>query len=210
MNTPLAVISSYSQMLRKEISPEDSRFKLLEKITKQTFRASEIVNNLLNFSRTSATEFSEVDIHQVITETLSLLEHQFKTARIRVERELRAECPVTFGNAGKLQQVFLNLFVNARDAMPEGGELRILTDALDSKIEILVQDTGVGIGRENIKKIYDPFFTTKAAGKGTGLGLSVSYGIVQEHGGGISVESKPGIGTSFRLEFPAVRKPVNV
>jgi len=210
VNTPLAVISSYSQMLRKEISPEDSRFKLLEKITKQTFRASEIVNNLLNFSRTSATEFSEVDIHQVITETLSLLEHQFKTARIRVERELRAECPVTFGNAGKLQQVFLNLFVNARDAMPEGGELRILTDALDSKIEILVQDTGVGIGRENIKKIYDPFFTTKAAGKGTGLGLSVSYGIVQEHGGGISVESKPGIGTSFRLEFPAVRKPVNV
>src|SRR4030095_881367 len=202
VNTPLAVISSYSQMLRKEISPEDSRFKLLEKITKQTFRASEIVNNLLNFSRTSATEFSDVDVHQVITETLSLLEHQFKTARIRVERELRAECPVTFGNAGKLQQVFLNLFVNARDAMPEGGELRILTDALDSKIEILVQDTGTGIGRENVKRIYDPFFTTKAAGKGTGLGLSVSYGIVQEHGGSISVESKPGIGTSFRLEFP--------
>jgi two-component system, NtrC family, sensor kinase len=102
------------------------------------------------------------------------------------------------------------LFVNARDAMPEGGELRILTDALDSKIEILVQDTGIGIGRENVKRIYDPFFTTKAAGKGTGLGLSVSYGIVQEHGGSISVESKPGIGTSFRLEFPVVRKPVNV
>src|SRR5438552_1043121 len=197
-------------MLRKQISPEDSRFKLLEKITKQTFRASEIVNNLLNFSRTNATEFAEVDIHQIINETVSLLEHQFKGARIRVERELRAEFPMAFGNAGKLQQVFLNLFVNARDAMPEGGELRILTDSMDSKIEILVQDTGVGIGRENIKKIYDPFFTTKAAGKGTGLGLSVSYGIVQEHGGNISVESKPGVGTSFRLELPLVRKPVNV
>jgi signal transduction histidine kinase len=210
VNTPLAVISSYSQMLRKEISPEDSRYRLLEKITKQTFRASEIVNSLLNFSRTSATEFNEIDIHQVISETLSLLEHQFKTARIHVERELRADCPMTYGNAGKLQQVFLNLFVNARDAMPSGGELRILTDSFDSKIEILVQDTGIGISRENVKKIYDPFFTTKAAGKGTGLGLSVSYGIIQEHAGNISVESKPGVGTSFKLELPLVRKPVNV
>src|SRR5262249_7945320 len=202
MNTPLAVISSYSQMLRKEIGPEDQRYKLLEKITRQTFRASEIVNNLLNFSRTNATEFGDVDIHQTINETLSLLEHQFKGARIRVERDLSADCPNTFGNAGKLQQVFLNLFLNARDAMADGGELRIRTEAADSKIEILVQDTGVGISRENIKKIYDPFFTTKAAGKGTGLGLSVSYGIVQEHGGNISVESKPGLGTTFKLELP--------
>lgn len=210
VNTPLAVISSYSQMLRKEISPEDQRFKLLEKITKQTFRASEIVNNLLNFSRTNATEFADVDIHQVITETLSLLEHQFKSARIRVERELLADYPVTFGNAGKLQQVFLNLFVNARDAMADGGELHIKTGIVDSKIEVSVRDTGVGISRENIKKIYDPFFTTKAAGKGTGLGLSVSYGIVQEHGGNISVESRPGLGTSFKLELPLVGKTVNV
>jgi PAS domain S-box-containing protein len=210
VNTPLAVISSYSQMLRKQITPEDSRYKLLEKITKQTFRASEIVNNLLNFSRTNATEFAEVDIHQVITETLSLLEHQFKGARVRVERELRADYPVAYGNAGKLQQVFLNLMVNARDAMPEGGELRIMTDAVDSKIEIIVQDTGIGISRENIQKIYDPFFTTKAAGKGTGLGLSVTYGIVQEHGGIITVDSRPGVGTSFKLELPLVRKSVNV
>jgi PAS domain S-box-containing protein len=210
VNTPLAVISSYSQMLRKEISPEDGRYKLLEKITKQTFRASEIVNNLLNFSRTNATEFAEVDIHQVITETLSLLEHQFKSARIRVERELHADYPITAGNAGKLQQVFLNLFVNARDAMAEGGQLLIRTETVDSKVEVVVQDTGSGISRENIKKIYDPFFTTKAAGKGTGLGLSVSYGIVQEHGGNISVESRPGSGTSFKLELPLVRKPVNV
>jgi two-component system, NtrC family, sensor kinase len=210
VNTPLAVISSYSQMLRKEISPEDSRYKLLEKITKQTFRASEIVNNLLNFSRTNATEFTDVDIHQVIRDTVALLEHQLKSGRIRIEQELRAEYPMTIGNAGKLQQVFLNLFVNARDAMPEGGELRIMTDTMNSKIEIVVQDSGVGISRENINKIYDPFFTTKAAGKGTGLGLSVSYGIVQEHGGTIAVESKPGVGTSFRLELPLVRKTVNV
>ncbi len=106
--------------------------------------------------------------------------------------------------------MFLNLFLNARDAMAAGGEIRIRTESGDSKIEVTVQDTGSGINRENIKKIYDPFFTTKAVGKGTGLGLSVSYGIVQEHGGSISVESKPGRGTAFKLELPLVRKTVNV
>src|SRR5262249_32230706 len=210
VNTPLAVISSYSQMLRKEIGPEDHRHKLLEKITKQTFRASEIVNGLLNFSRTTATEFLDVDVHQVILETLSLLDHQFRKAQIRIELNLEAESPVVFGNPGKLQQVFLNLFLNARDAMTDGGQLRIHTESMDPKIEITVQDTGTGISRENIKKIYDPFFTTKAVGKGTGLGLAVSYGIVQEHGGNISVESKLGHGTAFKLELPLVRKAVHV
>jgi two-component system NtrC family sensor kinase len=210
VNTPLAVISNYSQMLRKEIGPEDSRFKLLEKITKQTFRASEIVNSLLNFSRTTATEFAEVDLHLVINETLSLLEHQFRTAQIRVRCELDAEDPVIPGNAGKLQQVFMNLFLNARDAMTDGGEMYVCTKSVDSKMEITVRDSGSGISRENIKKIYDPFFTTKAVGKGTGLGLSVSYGIVQEHGGNISVDSGLGRGTSFKLELPLVRKTVNV
>src|SRR5258706_5278879 len=136
-------------MLRKQITPEDSRYKLLETIMKQTFRASEIVNNLLNFSRTNATEFTEVDLHQVIKDTTALLEHQLRSARIRVEHDFRADFPMTVGNAGKLQQVFLNLFVNARDAMPEGGEIRVITDTLNSKIEILVQDTGTGISREN-------------------------------------------------------------
>jgi PAS domain S-box-containing protein len=210
VNTPLAVISNYSQMLRKEISPEDRRHRLLDKITRQTFRASEIINSLLNFSRLNATEFTDVDVHLVINETLSLLDHQFRTARIVVERKLNVEYPVIFGNAGKLQQIFLNLFVNARDAMADGGRLEITTETQDSKIEVTVRDTGVGISNENIKKIYDPFFTTKAAGKGTGLGLSVSYGIVQEHGGNISVESVPGRGTSFKLEFSLARKPVNV
>jgi two-component system NtrC family sensor kinase len=164
----------------------------------------------LNFSRTNATEFTDVNLHTVITETLSLLEHQFKVARIRVDCDLAAEYPVTVGNAGKLQQVFLNLFVNAKDAMLDGGVLRVQTEIVDSKVEVIVQDSGMGISRENIKKIYDPFFTTKAAGKGTGLGLSVSYGIVQEHGGNISVDSRPGRGTSFKLELPLVRKAVNV
>jgi two-component system, NtrC family, sensor kinase len=210
VNTPLAVISSYSQMLRKQIPPADAGYKLLEKITAQTFRASEIVNNLLSFSRVNATEFALVNIHKVINETLSLLEHPLKTSQIRVTSNLLAEAPTVSGNAGKLQQVFLNLFLNARDAMPDGGVLDIRTATVDGRIEIVVTDSGAGISREHIKKIYDPFFTTKTAGKGTGLGLSVSYGIVQEHGGSISVESGVGQGTSFRLDFPLSRKVVNV
>jgi len=147
VNTPLAVISSYSQMLRKQIAAGDTGYKLLEKITAQTFRASEIVNNLLSFSRTNATEFSAVDIHKVIAETLSLLEHPLKTTRIRIHSELMAESPLVSGNAGKLQQVFLNLFLNARDAMPDGGTLNIRTAVVDGRIEIVVTDSGGGISR---------------------------------------------------------------
>jgi PAS domain S-box-containing protein len=210
VNTPLAVISSYSQMLRKQMPSGDPGYKLLEKITAQTFRASEIVNNLLSFSRMNAAEFSAVDIHKVIQETLSLLEHPLKTARITVRSDLAAATPSVTGNAGKLQQVFLNLFLNARDAMPGGGVLEVRTSLVDGRVEIAVTDSGVGISREHVKKIYDPFFTTKTAGKGTGLGLSVSYGIVQEHGGSISVESQLGRGTTFKLDFPLSRKVVHV
>ena len=210
VNTPLAVISSYSQLLRKQLSPNDERNKLMDTIIKQTFRASEIVNNLLSFSRTNATDFVELDAHQIVADTISMLDHQLSNAGIRVEREFGADVPLAFGNAGKLQQVFLNLFLNAKDAMADGGILRIRTDTEAAKLRIWIEDTGIGITSENVKKIYDPFFTTKEDGKGTGLGLSVSYGIIQEHGGSVSVESQPGKGTTFRLELPLARKPVNV
>jgi two-component system NtrC family sensor kinase len=214
VNTPLAVISSYAQMLAKQVQGDEKKSAVLEKITRQTFRASEIVNNLLNFSRTSGTEFSEVDINRVIVDTLSLLEHQFKTSRIRVEDELYSHLPTIQGNAGRLQQVFLNLFLNARDAMPEGGTLRIATSNGDG-VRVVVSDTGSGIAQEHIQRIYDPFFTTKTAGqngqkRGTGLGLSVTYGIIQEHAGKIHVESSPEQGTTFYLDFPMLRKAVNV
>jgi PAS domain S-box-containing protein len=210
VNTPLAVISSYSQLVRKQLSPDDERNRLMDRIIKQTFRASEIVNNLLSFSRTNATDFVELDVHQVITETLSLLEHQFRNSGVEIDRQLSAQAPLAFGNPGKMQQVFLNLFLNARDAMASGGRLRVRTDTAGSRLQVWVEDTGTGISQENIRKIYDPFFTTKERGKGTGLGLSVSYGIIQEHGGSITVESVRGQGTAFRLEFPLARKPVSV
>jgi signal transduction histidine kinase len=206
VNTPLAVISTYAQMLAKQVSEDDQKSKLLEKIAKQTFRASEIVNSLLNFSRTSPTEFVEVDINRVVRETLTLIEHQLQKAGVHVETKLAAALPPVKGNAGKLQQVFLNLFLNARDAMERGGILAVSTSADDAVARIEVADTGQGIHPENLARIYDPFFTTKGARKGTGLGLSVTYGIVREHGGTIEVESEPGVGTRFQVELPLVRK----
>ena len=214
VNTPLAVISSYTQMLAKQLQTDQQKAGLLEKITRQTFRASEIVNNLLNFSRTSGAEFADVDVNKIITDTLALLEHQFRTSRITVEDELTDHLPTIQGNTGRLQQVFLNLFLNAKDAMAGGGRLRVATSN-GNGVSVAVSDTGSGIAPEHIARIYDPFFTTKTTpqegrNRGTGLGLSVTYGIIQEHAGKIRVESRPGEGTTFYLDFPLTRKAVNV
>ncbi len=220
VNTPLAVISSYTQMLAKQLQSDPQKAAVLDKITKQTFRASEFVNNLLNFSRTTGTELTEISLNKVITDTLALLEHQFKVARIQVQTELNEKLPSILGNAGRLQQVFLNLFLNAKDAMSGGGVLSVATLNGDS-VSVRVSDTGSGIAQEHIDRIYDPFFTTKTSGaegqnRGTGLGLSVTYGIIQEHAGQIRVESRPGAGTTFTLDFPLIttttstRKAINV
>ncbi len=213
INTPLAVISSYAQMLSKQMRGDQRLGPVLEKITQQSFRASEIANGLLNFSRTSTTEFRETNLNQVIRDTLSLLEHQFKTAQIDVDMELAQDLPSINGNPGKLQQVFLNLLLNAKDAMPGGGRLRVST-LYNGHVEAMVSDSGSGIAPEHLKRIYDPFFTTKTMPKpgerrGTGLGLAVSYGIIQEHAGNIQVESAVGAGTTFHLEFPMLRKSVH-
>ena len=203
VNTPLAVISTYAQMLAKQVSGDEQKSKLLEKIAKQTFRASEIVNSLLNFSRTSPTEFVELDLNRVIRETASLVEHQFQNTGVKTMLTLGENLPIVRGNAGKLQQVFLNLFINARDAMPGGGILTVRTWAEGPFAHVEIADTGQGIPPEHLARIYDPFFTTKSAKKGTGLGLSITYGIVQEHKGIIEVDSSVGRGTRFRIEFPA-------
>jgi two-component system, NtrC family, sensor kinase len=214
VNTPLAVISSYTQMLAKQVRGDQRVAPLLDKITQQTFRASEIVNGLLNFSRTGAAEFTALDLNQIITETLKLLEHQFRASQVQLETSLEDDLPPILGNSGKLQQVFLNLFLNAKDAMAAGGTLRVATQA-NGHVAVDVSDTGSGIALEHVQRIYDPFFTTKSTvsegqRRGTGLGLAVSYGIIQEHAGKIQVESKLGSGTTFHLEFPMARKPAHV
>ncbi len=209
VNTPLAVISTYAQMLAKQVSGDEQKSRLLEKIAKQTFRASEIVNSLLNFSRTSPTAFDELDLNRVVHESLTLIQHQMEKAGLKVQLDLEEQLPFIKGNSGKLQQVFLNLFLNARDAMGPGGTLSVRTFQRGETVGVDVTDTGHGIEAENLTRIFDPFFTTKGVRKGTGLGLSVSYGIVREHSGVIEVESQPGEGTRFHLEFPAARKAVH-
>ena len=210
VNTPLAVISTYAQMLAKQVSGDLPKTALLEKIAKQTFRASEIVNSLLNFSRTGPTELTDLDLARVMREVLSLISHQLEQAHIVTRLELQADLPAIRGNSGKLQQVFLNLFLNARDAMESGGRLSIETWSENGTVRIDVRDTGIGMPPHVAQRVFDPFFTTKAAKKGTGLGLSVTYGIVEEHGGTIEVESHPGDGTIFRLMFPHARPGTTV
>ena len=214
VNTPLAVISSYTQMLSKQMSADPRLSPILDKITKQSFRASEIVNGLLNFSRTGSTEFATIDLHPVIRDTLTLVEHQLKTARIEVQLRFATQPALVHGNQGKLQQVMLNLLMNARDAMlrSERVQMVVATEVQPRKILLRIMDTGAGISPENLARIYDPFFTTKTQPrpgehKGTGLGLAVTYGIMQEHGGKIRVESQMESGTTFELEFPALVAP---
>ncbi|HEX8853102.1 MAG TPA: ATP-binding protein, partial [Pyrinomonadaceae bacterium] len=206
INTPLTGVSSYTQMLLGMLPETDPKHSLLQKIRRQTDRASGIVSNLLNFSRTGgATEFTEVDINRVLEDTLQLLEPQLRHSRIDLVRDYAEDLPTAFANAGKLQQVFTNLLLNARDAIPDSGRITLRTKGREEDGEVIIEvaDDGIGIAPENVARIYDPFFTTKGVGRGTGLGLAVSYGIVQEHSGHISVESAPGRGTSFRITLPA-------
>lgn len=205
VNTPLTGISSFTQMLLEGADPNDPRTRVLEKIERQTFRAAKIVNGLLNLSRPGAAtaERAPVDLNVVINDVLSLLEHQFRVGHVQVRRDLASPGPVVLGIEHKLQQVFLNLFLNARDAMPKGGWLSIATRLADGRAVAEIADTGGGIPSDQLPRIYDPFFTTKTIGQGTGLGLSVTYGIVREHEGAINCESQVGVGTRFTLSFPA-------
>ncbi|MEJ2010221.1 MAG: ATP-binding protein, partial [Acidobacteriota bacterium] len=210
VNTPLAVITSQLQMLMRQLPSGDPHSHVLDRVVKQGFRASEIINNLLKFSRVSGSEHVELELNKTIQETLSLVAPMLRSAKISVGTHLDPDSPTIHGNAGKLQQVFMNLIMYARDAMPYGGDLTVATTAVDSTVCVEICDNGVGISPEHLRKIFDPFFTTKTTNRGTGLGLAVSYGIIREHSGKIYVDSSVGRGASFRLEFPAARKPVNV
>jgi two-component system NtrC family sensor kinase len=206
VNTPLTGISSFTQMLLEGADQNDPRTALLEKIERQTFRAAKIVNGLLNLSRpgTSSNERIDVDLNAVITDVFSLLEHQFEVSNVKVRRELADEAIPVLGIEHQLQQVFLNLFLNARDAMPSGGWLSVVTRLEGGRAIAEIADTGSGIPSAHLARIYDPFFTTKSIGRGTGLGLSITYGIVREHDGTIHCDSAIGQGTRFTVALPLV------
>jgi len=204
VNTPLTGISSFTQMLLEGADPADQRTAILQKIERQTFRAAKIVNGLLNLSRQgmSVTERISVDLNAVIGDVCTLIEHQLELSKVKVRRDLSPDAVIVSGLEHQLQQVFLNLFLNARDAMPRGGWLSVATRAEGGQAVVEVADTGSGIPSEHLARIYDPFFTTKVMGQGTGLGLSITYGIVREHDGRIQCDSVVGQGTRFTLTLP--------
>jgi signal transduction histidine kinase len=204
INTPLTGIGSYAQMLLDERPDGDPDREMLERIRKESWRASHIANSLLNFSRGGEDGFQELDLNRTVEETLSLFGPQLKGRRIEVQFEPAAVPARVRGHQGRLQQVLLNLLLNARDAMPAGGAIRIRTEVDNGRVALRVADTGEGIAAEHLDRIYDPFFTTKRPGRGTGLGLSVSYGIVRDHKGSLDVRSRPGEGTEFAVVLPAL------
>lgn len=219
LNNPLGGILGYAQFtlekLRKN-TPEkttpkeiDSYVRYVSDIELQARRCKTIVQNLLRFSRTSRTvEFEEVNVNQTLEQTLSFVEHQLRISQIELKVEMAEQLPLIQGNGGQLQQVFTNLIINAMHASKPGSTITISTrycpalGQFGGTVEIAVADHGHGIATENLKKIFEPFFTTKEIGKGTGLGLSVSYGIVKEHGGEITVESEVDQGTTFTIIMP--------
>jgi two-component system NtrC family sensor kinase len=206
INNPLGTISIYSQMVLDELGKDnDSCRESLAVVMKQTSRAGRIVKDLLEFARQSEPEMRVLNINDVLRKAIAMTTHPAELQNIRLVTNLALELPDLQGDSDKLQQVFVNIIVNALQAMPEGGELTVGTRLTkDSKfMEIAISDTGCGIPQENLSKLFDPFFSTKSTGEGTGLGLSVSLGIVQRHNGTIDVKSKVDEGSTFIIRFPA-------
>jgi two-component system NtrC family sensor kinase len=201
INTPLTGISSYVQMLQKNLT-DTHLAQVLSKIETQTDRVSRIIKNLLSFARNpSDLAFHRVDLKESLMEILSLIDYKLKTMAIVLELDLRPVRPI-WAQGERLQQVFINIILNALDAMPEGGRLRIALTETEAEAVIEIGDSGTGIEERHLARIFDPFFTTKGVGKGTGLGLSISHAIITEHEGRIAVRSAPGQGTCFAISIP--------
>jgi two-component system NtrC family sensor kinase len=209
VNTPLTGISSYTQMLQHETFQNPETKEVLSKIEQQTFRASKIINTLLDLSRQQPEPFTQIDVNNLVQETLVLLKPHFKDVPIEIVQEFDSSHPMIMGSEGRLQQVLTNLFLNAKDAMLKGGRLLARTEADEGQVVIDVVDSGLGISEKDLKRIYEPFFTTKKGVKGTGLGLAVSYSIIREHRGTIDVFSEEGRGTHFQIKLPKIKKEVH-
>jgi signal transduction histidine kinase len=204
INNPLMVILGRTElMLMDEDQPEDVA-RNLETIRQETERIAQIVQGLLTFARKSRQDKSEpVNVNDLLERTLMLSEHQLTVGNVQVVKELEPTLPVIQANPGQLQQVLMNLVINAHHAMPEGGRLAVRTGAVPGgRVFVEIEDTGVGIAPEELGRIFDPFYTTKEEGKGTGLGLSISRNIIESHGGMIGVQSTVGVGTIFRVVLP--------
>ena len=204
INNPLGLILGYTQLLLRDAPDAAQQRADLKTIEEETLKCKKIVQALLSFARKTETRLAPVCLASLVDEVTAIVRHDFELAGIVLSTEVDAPVPYVFGDAEKLQQVIVNLLINARQAVGANGSVRVRTaygpDRATVRLE--VQDSGGGIDPEHVNRIFDPFFTTKPVGQGTGLGLSVSYGIVQEHGGSIQVTSRPGQGALFTVELP--------
>jgi two-component system NtrC family sensor kinase len=204
VKNPLASIRGYAQLGLRKVPKDHPLAEYFQTVEKETGRWREILKNLLNVARQETAEMSRIELNAVVAETIKLVKHPLGMRKVHVEAKQCSEPLHVVGNANQIEQVLLNLFMNAGDAMEEmkGGTLTVTTDLVDGSARIRSTDTGCGIPQEKISKIFNPFFTTKPVGKGTGLGLSVSYGIIKEHKGDVTVQSEVGKGTTFNILIP--------
>ncbi len=209
VNNPLAGVLIYTQLMAKKINDDklakEVALDYLSKMDSELTRSTRLIRNLLDFARQSTPTLREVNVNEVITRAIELAAHSAELGNVQMIKELDPALPRLMADFDQLQQVCTNLILNAIQAMPEGGILTLRTSTPpdnDSQLKIEVQDTGLGISPENMRRLFTPFFTTKKKGKGVGLGLAVAYGIVQRHKGRIEVQSREGEGTTFIIYLP--------
>jgi len=211
LNNPLNNIMLTADMLLEDYHnlPDEERIEMLTDIANETDRAKKIIRNLLDFARESTSTMESIDLSKLVVETLLLLENQIRFSGITIDSQFPKNFPKIDGDAQKLQQVFVNLILNAIDASTKGNKIQVIGkigDTADS-VKVSVIDHGHGIPKHIQTSIFDPFFTTKSKGQGTGLGLSVSHGIIAKHGGTLEVESEKGSGSCFTITFPVINFP---
>jgi len=216
INNPLTSVAGYAEALLRRFRDESSLTndprledfsKYLQVIIRESYRCKGIIDCLLSFSRKSDGSVGNVDINQILHEVLELVRHKSRYDKIAISTDLQVDLPIITGDPSGLRQVFMNLLMNAHQAIRESGTVEIITRQTDDEtVSVLVRDSGCGISKEAIDQIWDPFFTTKEVGQGLGLGLAVTYNIVKRHGGEISVDSKVGKGTTFTVRIPLCQK----
>ena len=205
INNPLVGVLAFADMMRQKENMDEQDREDLDVIVRETKRVREIVRGLLDFARETPSVKGRLDLNELVQQTLRLLGRRDAFQNIYIVDDLEDQLPLVNGDKSQLQQVLMNLALNACEAMPERGTLLVSTCSKGDKVVITVTDTGCGIKKEHLDKIFEPFFTTKPTGKGTGLGLSVSYGIVQQHDGTLEVQSEPDRGTTFTITLPSVK-----
>ncbi len=207
INNPLAGVLTYAKLLTKKVAGDtfgkEEALDYLSKIESEVSRCSRVIRNLLDFARQTEPHFKLVDINQVLEQVLTMVGHQAQLQNVEVVKEFSSFLPKVMADFDQLQQIFTNLTLNAIQAMPGGGKLTLRTSAENSQVKVDVQDTGCGIPKENLSKLFTPFFTTKEKGKGVGLGLAVVQRIIERHKGRIQVQSEAGKGTTFSVYLGA-------